>query len=219
VGLNKVVTLTILCEGATERNFVVKTLAPHLRRRNIFAKPIDLGGTPTMASLHSQVNNALQSRRIHEFVSTMLDLYRLGNFPGNEPLVGEPVRVRVKRIEESLFKKFPNPNFIPYIQLHEFEALVLVDVDKIPVAFPDGEADNAIQVLKTSIGDAEPELINELPNTTPSKRLIAAIPSYKNVKWSAGPEIVEEIGLARVRQKCPSFHAWVTRLEGLSGAI
>ncbi|CAN5533160.1 DUF4276 family protein [soil metagenome] len=213
------VTVTILCEGATERNFVVTTLAPHLRKRNIFAKPIDLGGTPTVGSLHGQVNNALHSRRNHEYVSTMLDLYRLGNFPGNEPQAGEHVRGRVQRIEQSLFEKFPNPNFLPYIQLHEFEALVLVDVDKIPVAFPDGEADHAIKGLKASIGNTEPELINEHANTAPSKRIIAAIPAYKAVKWSAGVEIVEEIGLGRVRAACPHFAAWVTRLEGLGGAV
>lgn len=66
----------------------------------------------------------------------MLDLYALGHFPGNEHQSSEHVRTRVKRIEQSLLDKFPNPNFIPYIQLHEFEALVLVDPEKISVAFP-----------------------------------------------------------------------------------
>src|SRR5437879_3188755 len=104
-------TLTLLCEGATERNFVVKTLTPHLRRLNIHAKPISLGGTPTLVGLHNQINSALSSRRSHEFVSTMLDLYRLGNFPGNEARPGEPVRLRVSRVEDLLCKRFPNPNF------------------------------------------------------------------------------------------------------------
>ena len=208
-------SVTILCEGATEQNFVVKTLVPHLRNRNIFAKAINLRGTQTVASLHVQVNNALQSRRDHEYVSTMLDLYRLGHFPGNEARPGENVRIRVKRIEDDLFEKFPNPNFIPYIQLHEFEALVLVDADIIPVAFPDGEADGAIEALKRSYRGMEPELINENPNSAPSKRIISAIPAYKMVKSSAGPEIVEEIGLVRIRESCPNFDAWVTKIESI----
>jgi hypothetical protein len=209
------VTLTILCEGATERNFVTKTLSQHLRRANIFVKPIDLGGTPTVAALHDQINSALRSRRDHEYVSMMVDLYRLGRFPGNKPVAGESARSRVKRIERSLSTKFPNPNFIPYIQLHEFEALVLVDVERIPIAFPDGEADRAIIKLKADIGESEPELVDDHPNTSPSQRIIAAIPSHKQVKWSAGPEIVDEIGLPRLRQACPNFNAWVTRIENL----
>ena len=145
----------------------------------------------------------------------MLDLYRLGKFPGNAPEPKEDVRARVKRIQRLLFDAFPNPNFIPYIQLHEFEALVLVDISKIPVAFPDGEADKCTSKLKTSIGQTEPELVNDGPNTAPSKRIIAAIPAYEDVKWSAGPEIVEEIGLTYVRQACPNFDGWITRLENL----
>ena len=208
-------SLTVLCKGATERNFVVKTLAPHLRLRSVVAKPVDLGGTPSMASLHNQINNALADRRDHVFVTTMLDLYRLGNFPGNEAQTGEHVRTRIARIESALSARFANPNFIPYIQLHEFEALIFVDVEKIPIAFPDGEADHAVAKLKSLVGDIEPELINERPNHAPSKRIINLIEAYKPVKWSAGPEIVEEIGLLRVRNACPNFNQWVSRLESL----
>ncbi len=210
------VSLTVLCEGATEQKFIATTLAPHLKMRDVFAKPINLGGTPTLAALHKQIDSALRSRRSHEYVTTMLDLYRLGNLPGNDRRSGESMRERISRIEHSLLEAFPNPNFIPYIQLHEFESLVLVDVDKIPMAFPDGEADNKITSLKKSIGDTEPELVNEQPDSAPSKRIIGAIPAYRSVKASVGAEIVEAIGLPRLREACPNFNAWVTRLECLT---
>ena len=161
-------TLTVLCEGATEKNFVVKTLSPHLKNRNVFVKPIDLGGNISVRKLHNQINSTLKSGRGHEYVTTMIDLYGLGKFPGNEARPNETARVRVVRIQDALFDEFPNPNFIPYIQLHEFEALVLVDTEKIRVAFPDGEAETGIAVLNKSIGDTEPELVNESVDTAPS---------------------------------------------------
>lgn len=145
----------------------------------------------------------------------MIDLYRLGKLPGNTRIADEHPRDCARRIQSALFDKFPNPNFIPYIELHEFEALVLVDVNKIAVAFPDGEATEGIRTLKLSIGDAEPELVDEGLDTAPSKRIISAIPLYKRVKAVAGPEIVEEIGLDKVRRACPHFNEWVTLLESL----
>lgn len=72
------ISLTILCEGATERNFVVQTLRPYLREFKVFVKPIDLGGSQSISSFKKQVNNALQTRRQHEYVTTMIDLYGLG---------------------------------------------------------------------------------------------------------------------------------------------
>lgn len=208
-------TLTILCEGATERNFVVATLAPYLREKSIFAKPVNLGGTPNLSHLHRQINYALRSRRTHEHVSTMLDLYALGRLPGNEVREGEGPRDRVRRIEQELWKKFPTSNFIPYIQLHEFEALIFVDIAKIVEAFPDGEAEDAVDPLLRQMEGLEPELINCGESTHPKKRLCNAIPIYSDVYSTVGPEIVHGIGLSRVRSICPNFDGWLTKLEQL----
>lgn len=210
-------TLTVLCEGATEQNFVHRVLKTHLIAMNTYPAPVDLGGRPTLSNLHRQINDALQSRRSHEYVTTMLDLYQLGGYPGNQPNGAEPVRDRVKRIEQQLFELYPNPNFIPYIQMHEFEALIFADVDKIRTAFPDGEADSGIPTLRSGAAGIEPELIDEGVDTAPSKRIIAAIPAYQHRKHSAGPEIVQEIGLEILRQACPHFGDWLTRLETLGG--
>jgi hypothetical protein len=100
-------------------------------------------------------------------------------------------------------------------RFHEFEALVLVDVNKIPEVFPDGEADRAVSILKQSIGNAEPELIDDGPDTAPSKRIINAFAPHVYVKASAGPDIVGKIGLHRVRSACPNFNKWITKLENL----
>ncbi len=87
-----------------------------------------------------------------------------------------------------------------------------------PEAFRDAfdNCDHAIEQLK-SIADnvSSIEHIDDGPTTAPSKRIIKVIPEYEGRKASAGPEIAERIGLAVIREKCPHFHEWLTRLEGL----
>ena len=105
--------------------------------------------------------------------------------------------------------------FVPYLQLHEFEALLFVDVDRLLIEFPSSGA--AVAKLRESVWDfSSPELIDDGSETAPSKRIISAIPDYKGRKVSAGPRIAGEIGLARIREKCRHFGTWLSRLEGLS---
>jgi hypothetical protein len=99
------VTLTVLCEGKTERNFVQNVLGPHLRSRKIYAKPVLHGGNITLSALHDQVNRALSGGRSHEFITTMFDFYKLGRFPENKELANETPRERVSRIESAFEHK------------------------------------------------------------------------------------------------------------------
>ena len=52
--------------------------------------------------------------------------------------------------------------------------------------------------------------------TAPSKRLIQEVPAYKHLKSIAGPAIAARIGLTVLRNRCPHFNEWVTRLEQLA---
>ena len=58
-----------------------------------------------------------------------------------------------------------------------------------------------------------PEDINDDKDTAPSKRIKRAIPRYQ--KKVDGPLLAMEIGLDKIRAKCPRFNCWVTRLESL----
>jgi hypothetical protein len=58
-------------------------------------------------------------------------------------------------------------------------------------------------------------LIDDGKTTAPSKRIIAALPDFKNAKSTIGPEVAELIGLPVLREKCPHFSQWVEKLEQL----
>lgn len=60
----------------------------------------------------------------------------------------------------------------------------------------------------------EPENINDNPETAPSKRLLSLYPSYS--KTINGSVIFNKIPLSHIRNKCPHFNEWVTKLESLT---
>lgn len=50
----------------------------------------------------------------------------------------------------------------------------------------------------------------------PSKRIIALYPGYERQKPLIGVLAALEIGLPKIRQECPLFDAWLSKLENLS---
>ncbi len=101
--------------------------------------------------------------------------------------------------------------FIPYIQLHEFEALILADPQKLDWEY--FEHHKAISNLVAAVAGKNPEEINDGPDSAPSKRIIAEILLYERQKATVGPVVVEKIGLVALRQKCRHFHEWIEKLE------
>jgi hypothetical protein len=215
----KFITLRVLCEGPTESNFIIQVLGPHLKVRNVFARPEPLRSGKYGIVSYDRLRKAIQAdigrSRNHEHVTTMIDLYKIGKYPGAGNVQGESVIDRVRRIEAGMAANLPNDRFIPYVQLHEFEALVLVDLDRLSEQFPDGEADGAAERLRSSIGSLTPEEVDDGEETAPSKRIIQEVPAYSGLKPIAGPAIALAIGLPNLRKACPHFNEWVSRLENL----
>jgi hypothetical protein len=177
-------------------------------------------------TMRRDIVNTLKSRHKQDaFVTTMIDLYALpSDFPGKTTHHRNPDNPTpyVKALEEAfsndIAEAFGNDvarsRFIPYLQLHEYETMLFADPEAFRFAFDDCHL--AIEQLKIIIGlFPSIEHIDDGPTTAPSKRIINVIPGYEGRKTSAGPDIAEYMGLAVIREKCPHFHEWVTRLEGL----
>lgn len=214
------IELRVLCEGQTEQGFVTQVLSPHLSPFRVFprAEPLAAGrfGGVSFDFLRKAIKQDVGRSRNHQYVTTMVDLYGIGRFPGAAKVAGESAVQRALRIEARMAEALPNNRFIPYIQVHEFEALVFVDLDQLPTQFPDGDADDAPEALKQEVGNTPPEEINDGQMTAPSKRLIQEVPAYKHLKSIAGPAIAARIGLTMLRNRCHHFNEWVTRLEQLA---
>ena len=219
--------LHIIAEGQTEQQFVLKVLAPHLAHYHVYADARCIltskdkhtgrqsrGGLPNYIKAKNDIQRWLkEDSRTNCRFSTMFDFYALPNdFPdfSNAQKKTDPYQ-KIACLEAALAQDIGDNRFIPYIQLHEFEALILADARKLDWEYFEHEA--AIASLVTMVGDTCPELINDGAETAPSKRILKQIPEYDKV--TAGWTVVEQIGLATLRHKCPHFNEWLTGLEQL----
>ena len=222
--------LHVVVEGQTEEVFVNTVLVEHLAPMGVFVDArcvetsrsrvkINRGGLPDFKRAHGDVLRWMkEDQNPDAHFTTMFDLFRL---PANFPNFDEAKRMvdpvdRVACLERGLGEAFGHQEFTPYIQLHEFEALLLSHPERFVSAFP--HRGNEVRNLATiTAGFTSPELINDGAETAPSKRVIREIPEYAHRKASAGPLIASKIGLVVMREKCPHFNAWLERIEGLSG--
>jgi len=78
------------------------------------------------------------------------------HYPGDPRAEGLKGAERALRIEAAMALELPVPNFLPYIQVHEFAAFIFVDLELLEAAFPDGEA--FVRILeKCGLRDAKAE--------------------------------------------------------------
>jgi hypothetical protein len=222
--------LYLYVEGQTEQTFADTVLKPHLAQFEVYLMGAVLAEFSRSKGVRSRggvtryepfrrglVALLKQHDRPDVTISTMIDLYAFpSDFPGREE--AEVLRVdppgRCRRLEQSLAADInPDPSrFIPYIQLHEYEALLFVEPREMALFY--AEQSTALAELQ-KIADAHPnpELIDDGKETAPSKRILKHLPAYDKVV--VGPQVAEAIGLVALRAKCPHFDAWVKSLEQL----
>ncbi|MXY26521.1 MAG: DUF4276 family protein [Acidobacteria bacterium] len=223
--------LNFIVEGQTEERFVNTVLREHFADRSIVAVAHCVttrrerraedrryrGGLTTYQHARDDIRRWVRGDggRDARF-TTMFDLYKLpADFPGyaEAAKVSDPY-ARVGLLEAALSETIGDRRFIPYIQLHEFEALLFADPQKLDTQFPDRPS--AIeQLVKTAREVDSPELVDDGPTTAPSKRISAAIPEYDRRKASAGPIVAAKIGLPVLQTQCRHFREWLERLTSV----
>lgn len=227
------IRLHMVVEGQTEEAFVNQLLVEHLSACRVFAdaRRVEVSRDPRLRRVYrgglfdyararrDLVRWMKQDDHPEVHFTTMFDLYALPeNFPAYEEarLTGDPYH-RIAVLEEALGSDIRHPRFIPYIQLHEFEALIFSDPSKLSDVFIGRE--KAIgELRRTAEAYGCPELIDDGESTAPSKRIIREIPEYEALKASAGPLVARAVGLCTLRAKCPHFAEWLGKLERLAGA-
>ena len=220
--------LNFIVEGQTEERFVNTVLRNHFAVQSIVAVAHCVTTRRERRAEHIRYRGGLTTYEharddIHRWVredrngnvrfTTMFDLYRLPNdFPGYADAAEAPDPYeRVGILEAALSEVIDDNRFIPYIQLHEFEALLFADPQKLETQFPDRPS--AIQQLVEMVGAlGSPELVDDGPTTAPSKRITAALPEYESRKASAGPIVAAKIGLPVLQSQCRHFREWLERL-------
>ena len=218
------VRLNLIVEGQTEEAFVKRLLNPHLANLEVYVKVRCVltswknnikhrGGVGSYEKARNDINTWIKEDRNSDVrFTTMFDVYGLPtNFPGYRDAKqrSDPYE-RVKMLEDALGEDISDRRFIPHFQLHEFEALLLSDPQKLDLQF---DSSTGIRQLVDMVASFDsPELINDGDNTAPSKRIIGEIPEYEKMKPSAAPIVAEKIGLPTLRLQCKHFDEWLCRL-------
>lgn len=218
------IRLYITVEGHTERKFADDVLRPHLLKYsiNVITSIVTTnrklgarGGINDFDKVRGDLTRRMSSDGNDEArFTTMADLYALpADFPGwAEAKTCVRPEERVAKLEEALHAELGDRRFIPYIQLHEFEALLYCDLSELGRRI-DGSQD-ALNTLTAEVNHLAPEEINEGPTTAPSKRIINHVPIYERSKVRVGASAAAAIGLPKLRENCPHFHNWICALEG-----
>lgn len=207
-------TVYIMSEGPTEEEFVNTLLSPHLKGFGIVnTVPIGLetkpGFTGGDVSYNKYKNNAekLLLSDPNGIVTSLIDFYELRkDFPGYSSALAMPYRLdRVHHIEQETRNDIDNDRLIPYIQLHEFEAILFSDIMGFQNWFPNHV--NHFQYIINRFPN--PELINDNPEDTPSARIIKIVGRRKYNKPLHGALIAIDIGMPAILLKCPRFKNWI----------
>lgn len=214
----------ILLEGQTEEVFIKNVIAPHLQSFGVYLNytilktkrvadsPDYAGGVTSYKQFKNDLTRLLRDTNVVA-VTTFIDFYGLPtDFPGRSTMPPGDCFTRVAHVEQQISDEINNAKFIPFLALHEFEALLFVAPEIIDEAFPEFNSLNRLNAIKNSFDS--PEEINDSPQTAPSKRLIEIYgDSYQKTLHS--PLITNVIGLERIRRECSHFDQWLTKLETL----
>lgn len=209
--------LIIIVEGQTELEFVKQVLMPYFQGFEMFeiipycvsTSKTGKGGMINYEHIKNDIKKVLNDKSKNVIVTTFIDFFRIPpNFPYYDMAMQEISSInKVDKLEEFFGQDINDKRFIPYIQLHEFEAL-LFSSNK---GFEKYEEEKIYFQTKEIIeAFKNPEDINSSPQTAPSKRLLAINPKYKKV--IEGNIIALEIGIETILEKCPRFSDWLNCL-------
>ncbi|MGM9735049.1 MAG: DUF4276 family protein [Candidatus Cryptobacteroides sp.] len=205
--------LIIVAEGQTEQVFINEVLAPYMSKfgfRSItpilIKKKNGHGGLVNYQHLFNTIRGLLASQKNDFIVSTLVDYFRIpNNMPHyDEAMIQSNDLLRADYLQKSFLADINDRRFIPYIQLHEFEALLFSNNNGFAKYWNDD-----MSKLTKSIVDMyqNPEDINSSPETAPSKRLLAINKKYDKV--IDGNLIAIEVGIHEMINKCPRFAKWI----------
>ncbi len=220
-------SLIFIVEGETEWEFVKKIIIPYLVENRGVNAGMDIvmvtkgGGGHGYSNIDHFKNTVLpiMNRSDEPIITTLLDHYGINS---EQKLPGFSACVKFSNVNERISKMESCLNdclqswksyrfFIPYIQRHEMETLLLANPEE--GFYMDGEKiTNDVISLCNEFESIED--INCTPQGAPSKRL-EAIYSRHSKKYNKGvdaTDIAIMTGIEAMLDKCPRFKNWLDKL-------
>ena len=216
----------VVTEGQSETNFVKRVMVPYFSGKcilvpNTVTTKIDnkhgkmyKGGVGNYGQIKNTLSRTLACacKDKNSYVTTMFDFYRL---PSDVPGTTESASImdpygKVECIEKKIQKEegFDDIFFFPYIELHEFEAMLFSDLEKLKETYFEYDLTVLEECVKKQ---GNPELINGGSETAPSKRILKCIKTFD--KANVGVDVLAKIGVENIAKKCCHFSEWIKNIE------
>lgn len=232
--------LLVHVEGESEERFVQMVLKPHLLNRGYSIVNARMfgpnkerryrGGIPSWNVARKTILAHLKNDT-GSIATTMVDYYGLpkagraawpGGLTNKDLNAGDHIDLIEDQVRDDINRglgtlSYP-PRFIPYVVMHEFEALLFSDCKTFAQSVS-RTADSATKLSREmenilSKHNGDPEAIDDSPHTAPSKHIDRLVPNY--AKAFDGPIAAVAISLDFIRQKCLRFNRWITQLEEIA---
>lgn len=213
--------IALVVEGQTESAFVGEILAPYLQEFDVYVKPVIVKtsrladgtafrGGGSWRHYESDLRKLLGATQFR-WVSILIDFYA---YPRDAPGADccarphQPRRCAEQRVQ-AMATTIDHPRFVPHVVLHEFETWVIAAATGSSAVLGErAVADKLTAEANTVSGDIE--LLNDSPQTAPSKRVLQCWPGYDKV--TDGIEVIRESGLEAVIGRCPGLKSWIEQL-------
>ena len=221
--MSNYINVIAIVEGKTEQIFIEKILAPYIGHKNIgiratqVSKPGQKGGDVRFSRVQRDLEKHLKQRS-DTYITTFVDYYGMKEWPGMDLVpwqaspetIAKTINEATKSCVVSLFAEHrAERRFIPFIAVHEFEALFFSDCRILAEQL---RIDESV-ILLDIFGLGSPEAINNNPQTAPSKRLDSWCKNEKFLKITTGISVAEQIGIEKMRSKCQLFDRWLKTFE------
>lgn len=217
-------------EGETEETFVNEVFGPYLIECGFSSVAARLlghararsrrGGIRSWATVRDDIMAHLREDT-GSAATTMVDYYGMpqGAWPGRkgasvlapDKRADSVERAMLEDLSRAMGEGFDSRRFVPFVVMHEFEALLFSDCASFATAIGHREAAPDLESVRAEF--ATPEDIDDSPESAPSKRIRRIVLGYD--KPLMGNLAMLEIGLDRVRTECPHFDGWLKRMEQL----
>jgi len=213
----------VLVEGQTEQAFIRDILRPYFDPRQIYLHAVKFrrqGGIVPYERAKEVILRSLKEDA-DLICTTMVDFYGMPvDWPGRDQ--ASRCRSCVEKaymvesgisgdVTKSLGSSFNPRRLMPYVQMHEFEALLFSSPVKLAESLDDEKLSSIFLTIRNEF--STPEEINDHYDTCPSRRIEEVFQGFK--KNINGITTACRIGLEKMRQECPHFNEWIAKLEGI----
>lgn len=171
-----------MVEGQTEEAFVKRVLAPHFEPLGIYLTVVIVetsraasgakrrGGGGNWSHYERDILKLLNASHF-AMVTMLLDFYAYpSNAPGADCAKPHQPRECAQARQDALAASIGDPRFRPFVLLHEFETLVFAAASGRSSILGLQDAAQALGRELDEFG-GDPELLDDSPDTAPSKRI------------------------------------------------